>query len=156
MTRTQRGSETFQEPTVQRSGHRIYVRDYPGAGPPILLLHAFPDNLPLSDRLVPHLPPTRRVVTFDFLGWGRSDKPASYRPTARNQLREVETVIDQLGLEDPVLVVHDASGPPPRRPRALPVCPPPGGGGRSPERPPADPTASTGGSTPGRSADSSA
>jgi pimeloyl-ACP methyl ester carboxylesterase len=58
------------------------------------------------------LTPTRRVVTFDFLGWGASDKPASYRPTARNQLREVETVIDELGLEDPVLVAHDASGPP--------------------------------------------
>src|SRR4029453_6022773 len=112
MTRTQRGSETFQEPTVQRSGHRIYVRDYPGAGNPILLLHGFPDNLHLYDRLVPPLAPTRRVVTFDFLGWGLSDKPASYRPTARNQLREVETVIDELGLEDPVLVVTNVSGPP--------------------------------------------
>jgi haloalkane dehalogenase len=112
MTRTQQGRETFQEPTVQRSGHRIYVRDYPGEGNPILLLHGFPDNLHLYDRVVPHLTPTRRVVTFDFLGWGLSDKPASYPPTARNQLREVETVIDELGLEDPVLVVHDASGPP--------------------------------------------
>src|SRR4029453_3228603 len=112
MTRTQRGSETFQEPTVQRSGHRIYVRDYPGAGPPTLLLQVFPDNPHLYDRLVPPLAPTRRVGTFDFLGWGRSDKPASYRPTARNQLRELETVIDELGLEDPVLVVHDASAPP--------------------------------------------
>jgi haloalkane dehalogenase len=51
-------------------------------------------------------------VTFDFLGWGVSDKAASYRPTARSQLHEVATVIDELGLEDPVLVVHDASGPP--------------------------------------------
>src|SRR4029453_13778460 len=84
MTRTQRGSETFQEPTVQPSGHRIYVRDYPGEGDPILLMHGFPDNLHLYDRVVPHLTPTRRVVTFDFLGWGASDKPASYRPTARN------------------------------------------------------------------------
>lgn len=61
--------------------------------------------------MLPHLIPTRRVVTFDFLGWGVSDKPTSYRPTARNQLHEVETVIDELGLED-VVVVHDASGPP--------------------------------------------
>jgi pimeloyl-ACP methyl ester carboxylesterase len=102
----------FQEPMVRRSGHRIYVRDYPGEGNAILLMHGFPDNLHLYDRLVPHLTPTRRVVTFDFLGWGASDKPVSYRATARNQLHEVETVIDELGLEDPVLVVHDASGPP--------------------------------------------
>jgi haloalkane dehalogenase len=112
LTTTRGRSETFQEPTVRRAGHRIYVRDYPGEGNPILLMHGFPDNLHLYDRVVPHLTPTRRVVTFDFLGWGASDKPASYRPTARNQLHEVETVIDQLRLEDPVLVAHDASGPP--------------------------------------------
>jgi haloalkane dehalogenase len=97
---------------ARRNGHRIYVRDHPGEGNPILLMHGFPDNLHLYDRLVPHLTPTRRVVTFDFLGWGESDKPTSYRATADNQLHEVDTVIDELGLEDVVLVVHDASGPP--------------------------------------------
>ena len=103
---------TFQEPTVRLDGQRIYVRDYPGGGHPILLMHGFPDNMHLYDRVVPHLVPSRRVVTFDFLGWGESDKSASYRPTARSQLREVETVIDELGLQDPIVVVHDASGPP--------------------------------------------
>lgn len=103
---------TFQEPKVRRNGRRIYVRDYPGEGNAILLMHGFPDNLHLYDRVVPHLSPGRRVVTFDFLGWGDSDKPASYRVTARNQVDEVEAVIDQLGLEGVVLVVHDASGPP--------------------------------------------
>jgi haloalkane dehalogenase len=111
--RPDRGEDaTFQEPIVRRNGHRIYVRDHPGEGNPILLMHGFPDNLHLYDRVVPQLTPTRRVVTFDFLGWGESDKPTSYRTTARNQLHEVETVIDELGLEDVVLVVHDASGPP--------------------------------------------
>ena len=103
MTPTQGGSVTYQEPMVRRNGHRIYVRDHPGEGNTILLMHGFPDNLHLYDRLVPNLTPTRRVVTFDFLGWGESDKPVSYRPTARNQLHEVETVIDELGLEDPSL-----------------------------------------------------
>ena len=44
-----------------------------------MLMHGFPDNLHLYDRLVPHLTPPRRVVLFDFLGWGSSDKPAGYR-----------------------------------------------------------------------------
>jgi pimeloyl-ACP methyl ester carboxylesterase len=112
LMRDQGGGVTFQEPTVRLNGNRIYIRDYPGEGNPILLMHGFPDNLHLYDRVVPHLAPTRRVVTFDFLGWGESDKPVSYRPTARKQLHEVETVIDELGLEGPVLVAHDASGPP--------------------------------------------
>jgi haloalkane dehalogenase len=106
------GNATYQEPIVRRNGHRINVRDHPGEGNPILLMHGFPDNLHLYDRVVPHLTPNRRVVTFDFLGWGESDKPVSYRTTARNQLHEVETVIDELGLKDPILVAHDASGPP--------------------------------------------
>jgi pimeloyl-ACP methyl ester carboxylesterase len=56
--------------------YRIYVREYPGEEPAIVLMHGFPDNLHLYDRLVPHLSPERRVVTFDFLGWGASDNPA--------------------------------------------------------------------------------
>ncbi|MBI4793130.1 MAG: alpha/beta hydrolase, partial [Deltaproteobacteria bacterium] len=48
-------------------------------------MHGFPDNLHLYDRLVPHLTPARRVVTFDFLGWGGSDKPAGYPYTAVSQ-----------------------------------------------------------------------
>jgi haloalkane dehalogenase len=52
------------------------------------------------------------VVTFDFLGWGASDKPVGYPYTATNQTGDLAAVIDQLGLEHVVLVAHDASGPP--------------------------------------------
>ena len=54
----------YQETVVRRDQHRIHVRDYPGAEPPIILMHGFPDNLHLYDRLVPYLsPPTpSRVV----------------------------------------------------------------------------------------------
>jgi haloalkane dehalogenase len=70
--------ETF----VQRDQHRIYGRDHAGTDPPIILMHGFPDNLHLYDRLLPHLSPPRRVVAFDFLGWGSSDKPSGYPYTA--------------------------------------------------------------------------
>src|SRR5262245_36744682 len=73
----------YRETFVQRGRHRIYVREHPGAEPPIILMHGFPDNTHLYDRLVPHLAPPRRVVLFDFLGWGESDKPAGY-PTNGN------------------------------------------------------------------------
>ena len=67
-----------QETFVQREQHRIYVRDHPGAEPAIILMHGFPDNVHLYDRLSPYLSPPRRVVLFDFLGWGSSDKPSGY------------------------------------------------------------------------------
>jgi pimeloyl-ACP methyl ester carboxylesterase len=88
------------------------VRDYPGSEPAIILMHGFPDNLYLYDRVVPLLAEARRVVTFDFLGWGRSDKPAHYAYTASNQTGDLDAVIRDLQLGSVVLVAHDASGPP--------------------------------------------
>src|SRR5215472_12543594 len=102
----------YQERFVQRNEHRIYARDHPGAEPPIILLHGFPDNMHLYDRLVPHLAPPRRVVLFDFLGWGESDKPVGYPYTTDNQVGDLDAVIAKLGPGPVVLVAHDASGPP--------------------------------------------
>ena len=102
----------FMEEFVQRDQHRIYVRKYAGEEPPIILMHGFPDNLHLYDRVLPYLTPARRVITFDFLGWGASDKPAGYPYTAKNREGDLDAVIQQLKLGQVVLVAHDASGPP--------------------------------------------
>jgi haloalkane dehalogenase len=101
----------YREHRVLRGPYRLHAREHPGAGPAIVLMHGFPDDLHLYDRLVPELA-GRRVVTFDFLGWGRSDKPTGYPYTAANQLGDLDAVIDQLRLGPVVLVAHDASGPP--------------------------------------------
>jgi len=102
----------FVERFVQRDQYRIYSREYPGEEPAIILMHGFPDNLHLYDRVLPFLSPGRRIVTFDFLGWGNSDKPRDYPYTTKNQEGDLEAVIRQLQLEKVVLVAHDASGPP--------------------------------------------
>jgi pimeloyl-ACP methyl ester carboxylesterase len=100
------------ETKVPYGDHHLRVRDYPGAGPAIVLMHGFPDDLHLYDWLVPRLTPHRRIVTFDFLGWGGSDKPPGHPYTAANQVGEVAAVLDHLGPARAVLVAHDASGPP--------------------------------------------
>ena len=64
--------ETF----VQRDQHRIYVRDHPGAEPAIILMHGFPDNVHLYDRLSPYLSPPRRVVPVYPLGLRKTETPA--------------------------------------------------------------------------------
>src|SRR5262245_15608347 len=102
----------FVERFVQRDEYRIYSREYAGADPAIILMHGFPDNLHVYDRLVPYLSRPRHVVTVDFLGWGGSDKPAAYPYTARNQEGDLDAVIKQQDLGQVVLVAHDASGPP--------------------------------------------
>ena len=102
----------FHASYVPRQQYRIHVRDYPGEEPAIVLMHGFPDNLHLYDRLVPYLAPPRRVITFDFLGWGASDKPAHYPYTATNQIGDLDAVMTGLKLQQVTLVAHDASGPP--------------------------------------------
>ena len=102
----------YTEAFVQRDQYRIYVREYAGEEQAIILLHGFPDNLHLYDRLIPFLWPLRHVVTFDFLGWGESDKPLGYPYTSMNQLLDLDAVIKQRKLGQVVLVAHDASGPP--------------------------------------------
>jgi haloalkane dehalogenase len=103
---------SYTEHLVERGSYHIHAREYPGEEPAIVLMHGFPDNLHLYDRLLPWLITSRRVVTFDFLGWGESDKPAGYPYTAANQTWDLDAVIEQLHLQHVVLVAHDASGPP--------------------------------------------
>ena len=100
----------FSTHWVSFEGHRLYVRDYPGRGPAIVLMHGFPDNLHLYDRLVPLLR-GRRTITFDFLGWGRSDKPRGHTYTFAEQEAELGDVVSTLRLGRIIPVVHDASGP---------------------------------------------
>lgn len=103
----------YREHWVPRGEHHIYAREYKGEGPAIVLMHGFPDNLHLYDRLAPLLVEAgRKVVVFDFLGWGYSDKPRGYPYTASNQAWDLDAVIAHLGLESVVPVAHDASGPP--------------------------------------------
>jgi haloalkane dehalogenase len=103
---------SYTEHIIQRGLYHLSAREYPGEEPTIILMHGFPDNSHLYDRLLPWLSPSRRVVTFDFLGWGESSKPVGYPYTAANQTGDLDAVIEQLHLEQVMLVAHDASGPP--------------------------------------------
>jgi haloalkane dehalogenase len=104
--------------SVSRGPYRLHAEVVPGTGPPIVLMHGFPDSTHLYDRLLPHLTGRWPVVRFDFLGWGRSDKPAGYPYTATNQAGDLDAVVGALDAEPTVdaqqliLVAHDASGPP--------------------------------------------
>ncbi|MCE7001995.1 alpha/beta hydrolase [Kibdelosporangium philippinense] len=102
--------------TVQRGQHKMHAEMVAGSGVPIVLMHGFPDNTHLYDHLLPHLAGRQPVVRFDFLGWGRSDKPAGYPYTAANQVGDLAAVVDAISehvdTHQLTLVAHDASGPP--------------------------------------------
>jgi haloalkane dehalogenase len=95
-------------------GYAIHAREFgaelAGKGPSLILMHGFPDNQHLYDLLIPILAQTHHVVSFDFLGWGDSDKPATHLYNVASQRQDLDTVIAQLHLNDVVIVVHDLSG----------------------------------------------
>ncbi|MBM7566139.1 alpha/beta fold hydrolase [Paenibacillus sacheonensis] len=102
----------YLEHRIDRGQGSIYVREYAGKDPAFVLMHGFPDNLGIYDRLVPLLTAGgRRVVVFDFLGFGASDKPAGAKYSFEQQLGDLHAVVQGLNLNKIVPVGHDASGP---------------------------------------------
>jgi pimeloyl-ACP methyl ester carboxylesterase len=73
MTTQTRGSGVpqFLERDVETPHGRVFVTEVPGEGPPIVLLHGFPDDHRIYRELLARLSP-RRAVAFDFVGYGRS------------------------------------------------------------------------------------
>jgi haloalkane dehalogenase len=101
----------FSEHLIPRGEGNAYARNYAGAGPAFVLMHGFPDNLHIWDDLIPYLVASgRRVVAFDFLGFGASDKPVGAAYSFKQQLADLEAVVEGLGLGKIVPVAHDSSG----------------------------------------------
>jgi haloalkane dehalogenase len=103
------GGKPFE---VTFQGHTIRGFDIPGKGPAIVLTHGFPDNLHLYDNLYPLLAGRQRVIAFDFIGWGISDKPlpGAFEYTMNANRLQIEAVLDALKPGPVTLVLHDASG----------------------------------------------
>ena len=73
---------------------------------------SLPDNSHIYDDLIPHLASAgRRTVSIDFLGFGASDKLDGAHYSFAQQLRDLEAVVEALGLERIIPVGHDAGGP---------------------------------------------
>lgn len=104
----------YREHHIPHDGHMIYAREYPGQGPAYVMMHGFPDNLHIYDYVVPYLTKAgRRVVVFDFLGFGQSEKVVSgnYPYTFAQQVGDLVAVADALKLQKFIPVGHDAGGP---------------------------------------------
>ena len=95
------------------SGRRVFVIDSPAEakGPveaaPLLVLHGFPGSSYDWFQTLVELSQKRRVVLFDFPGFGFSDKPERYSYSLFEQADVVEALCERLGLARPHVVAHD-------------------------------------------------
>jgi haloacetate dehalogenase len=104
------GFETRDVPTRETS---IYVR-IGGAGPPLLLLHGYPQTHAMWHRVAPVLAERCTVVCADLRGYGDSGKPAPDPEHAvyskRASAGDMVEVMASLGFARFMLAGHDRGG----------------------------------------------
>jgi len=88
--------------------------DHPATGPgpegePIVLLHCYTCSLRWWDQLVPLLNEDHRVISFDLLGHGGSEKPTSGYEI-ENQAAAIATALNELGVSSATVVGHSLGG----------------------------------------------
>ena len=90
------------------AGHRIFVRERAGAagGPLLLFLHGYPSSSYDWRHAFEELE-GKRLLVFDFLGYGLSDKPRDQVYSLQTQADIVEALVDRFGQEEVIMVSHD-------------------------------------------------
>ncbi|WP_163542346.1 alpha/beta fold hydrolase [Occultella kanbiaonis] len=81
-----------------------------GSGPPVVLLHGFPQTRLMWARVAAELATDHTVICPDLRGYGESDKPAGTDPTSyakRTMAADVVTLAAALGHPRFALVGHD-------------------------------------------------
>ena len=85
------------------------VRDSGGEGKPVVLIHGLGFGQRSWDRLAPRLSAEGlRVVSYDLRGHGGSDAAGDYSPSSFEE--DFAAILEELGLEKPVLVGHSLGG----------------------------------------------
>ena len=105
--------EGFEQLRIETSGAAINLVKG-GEGPPLLLLHGYPQTHVMWHKIAPMLANDFTVVVPDLRGYGDSGKPHgdpehlnySKRAMAQDQVE----VMEQLGFESFLLVGHEPGG----------------------------------------------
>ncbi|MFG2171036.1 alpha/beta fold hydrolase [Streptomyces niveus] len=103
----------FTPRTVDADGIRVHTR-MAGHGPPVLLLHGYPQTHQIWHHVAPRLAESHTVVVTDLRGYGDSDKPpsdAGHTPYAKRAMAQDQlTVMRTLGFDRFAVVGHDRGG----------------------------------------------
>jgi len=99
------------ERTVEVDGEALFVRLF-GVGPPVLLLHGFPQTSMMWHRLAPRLAGAHTLVIPDLPGYGRSAAPAGgpERYAKRRLAKDMAGLMAALGHDRFAVVGHDRGG----------------------------------------------
>jgi haloacetate dehalogenase len=103
----------FRVVDVDAGGVRVHAVAG-GSGPPLLLLHGYPQTLAIWHKVAPRLAQRFTVVAADLRGYGDSGKPATdarHEPYSKRAMaRDPVTLMRALGFERFFLAGHDRGG----------------------------------------------
>jgi len=93
-----------------RNGKRLRIARL-GAGPPLVMLHGYPENLQVWSLVAPLLAEEFEVVAFDWPGQGYSDEwPGGATPQLL--AKRLLNILDELHIERPIVAGMDMGGQP--------------------------------------------
>ena len=101
----------FKSQTLPLPAGRLhYVDEGPRTADPILCLHGNPTWAFHYRRLIAESRPFHRVVAFDHMGMGLSDRPPEFSYALADHVKNAVAFVDSLDLQKITLVVHDWGG----------------------------------------------
>jgi haloacetate dehalogenase len=100
----------FTDHTMTLNGQDIaYSKG--GAGPPLLLLHGFPQTRAMWARIAPELAKTHSVICPDLRGYGASGKPRDVSAYSfRAMAEDMRLLMARLGFDHFAVAGHDRGG----------------------------------------------
>jgi len=105
--------EGFETKDVTTAGATIHLVQG-GSGPPLLLLHGYPQTHAMWHKVAPRLAEHYTVVAADLRGYGDSSKPASDPDhlvySKRSTAQDMAEVMEQLGFRQFSVAGHDRGG----------------------------------------------
>ena len=103
----------FESTRIQTSGTEIFLKQG-GSGPPLLLLHGYPQTHVIWHKMAPALAERFTVIAPDLRGYGDSGKPesdAAHTPYSKRAMAlDMVEVMASLGFENFSVVGHDRGG----------------------------------------------
>ena len=98
--------ERFETRDVATGGARIHLR-IGGSGPPVLLMHGYPQTHVMWHKVAPGLAERFTVVVTDLRGYGDSEKPEKGDYSKRAMARDQIEAMAALGFDRFAVVGHD-------------------------------------------------
>lgn len=93
---------------MSNNNSTLFIDDDGEGGIPVVFIHSLTGNTTHWAAQLEHVRKTRRAVALDLRGHGRSNTAVNH--TIEAMAQDVQTVVEQLGLESFILVGHSMGG----------------------------------------------